>query len=154
MPLAELFGAFSLAKHMAASTLQEIIGRHLPTARILGGDMNLKISRRETHAIVLVAADDLPSDLRALDGSLQLADITGDNSCPPLVVLDLAAVKFIDSAGIGWLIMVSRHVQREGGKLRLANLTASVRKVLEIMRLDQILPHFPSVDAALFATPA
>ena len=56
------------------------------------------------------------------------------------VVVDLAAVSFIDSQGINALLRVYRDCGIEDGRLVLRSPQAQARKVFEITGLDKIIP--------------
>ena len=70
----------------------------------------------------------------------------------PDVIVDLAAVTSIDSAGIRALVRAHTTAQRLGGSLRLAAVPAAVQRVLEASRLASIFETYSSVDAARLAT--
>lgn len=70
---------------------------------------------------------------------------------PPLLVVDLSAVSYIDSSGLAVLIEGMQNVEAYGGKFYLAGLQENVRPIFEIARLDQVFIIFPHVDAALAA---
>lgn len=55
------------------------------------------------------------------------------------IVFDLAAVSYVDSAGLGQLVRCQVAVSRREGRLRLRNLDDRVRQLLAITRL---LPIF------------
>lgn len=65
------------------------------------------------------------------------------------IVVDLADVTYIDSAGIGVLIARYLGVRRRGGDMRLANLTARSHRVMTITHLMTVFEPFESVDAAV-----
>lgn len=54
--------------------------------------------------------------------------------------LDFARTSYMDSAGIGMLISLQKHVRERGGTLRLANLNAELRALFELTRLDALFP--------------
>ncbi len=54
----------------------------------------------------------------------------------PLVVLDLAQVTSIDSAGMQLLVGAKRHARALGNQLRLINHSAQLREVLAICGLS------------------
>jgi anti-anti-sigma factor len=58
---------------------------------------------------------------------------------PDLVVVDLSGCPFIDAAGISLLLDVHRRVWMYDGSVVLRSPTATVRRVLEITRVDRIL---------------
>jgi anti-sigma B factor antagonist len=54
------------------------------------------------------------------------------------MVMNFANVGFMSSAVLGLLVRVHKRVTERGGRIRLANLDPSLRKVFEITRLTQI----------------
>lgn len=67
------------------------------------------------------------------------------------LVVDLAGVTAIDSAGIRALVRGHTSAQRAGGTLRLAAARPAVSKVLEVSHLANIFESYESVDAARVA---
>ncbi len=65
------------------------------------------------------------------------------------VVLDLAAVSFVDSAGIACIVRLSRRLNDGGRELRLAGPSNSVSTVLELVRLHRMVEVYPSVGEAV-----
>ena len=59
---------------------------------------------------------------------------------PKRVVFDFNSVTFMDSAGIGFIIGRYKFVTMLGGKLELANLTQSVRKIFEMSGILKLIP--------------
>ena len=54
------------------------------------------------------------------------------------VVVDLTGVEFIDSAGVGVLVGLFKRARIRGGRATFCGLSAGVRSVIEIIRLDRI----------------
>ena len=67
------------------------------------------------------------------------------------VIVDLAGVASIDSAGIRALVRGHTTSQRLGGSLRLASVQPAVLRVLDASRLGSIFETYSSVDAARLA---
>jgi len=60
------------------------------------------------------------------------------------ISLDLAAVRFVDSAGLGVLVGALRKLEdRNGGRLRVDNVQDGVRKVFEITGLGPMFGLAP-----------
>ena len=66
------------------------------------------------------------------------------------IVVDLEAVGFIDSSGLGAFVSAFKAIKtrEDDGDLRLANLQPPVVELLEIIRLNRVFTAYPSVDAA------
>ena len=57
----------------------------------------------------------------------------------PVLLLDLSELEFIDSSGLRELVVASRRQQELGGRVELHAPSDPIRRVLEIVGLDQIL---------------
>lgn len=71
-----------------------------------------------------------------------------------VVVLDMHAVTFMDSAALGALVSVFKQLRAVDGRLLVCGLQPSPRQVLAITGLDRVLPLLVSVDEALTALDA
>lgn len=67
---------------------------------------------------------------------------------PDIVVLNLSAVDFVDSSGLG-AIVASMKTMGPGRSLALAGLTPTVEKVFRLTRMDSVFAMYPTLDAAL-----
>jgi len=64
------------------------------------------------------------------------------------ILLDLGAVPYLDSTGLGALVSAMRRVRAVGGDIRVCALQPDVRSVLEITRLTKIITvHGSRADA-------
>jgi anti-sigma B factor antagonist len=64
------------------------------------------------------------------------------------VGLDLGAVSFMDSSGLGAIVACFKGLGR-GRSLVVFNVRPAVRKVFELTRIDRVLPVVESLDEAL-----
>ncbi|MEQ8850486.1 MAG: STAS domain-containing protein [Phycisphaerales bacterium] len=55
------------------------------------------------------------------------------------IVMDLAHVQMLASAGIGSLIQLHQSCQRAGGKLVLCNIDDNIRMMLGVAKMDRLL---------------
>ena len=67
---------------------------------------------------------------------------------PKTVILDLSAVGFIDSSGLGAIVASMKHMGQDR-TLALAGLTPTVDKVFRLTRMDSVFSLFATVDGAL-----
>jgi anti-sigma B factor antagonist len=65
------------------------------------------------------------------------------------IILNLAAVDYLDSAGLGKLISAYTSLRKEGGELKLLNLTKNVEDVLVITKLVTVFEVFEDEAAAI-----
>jgi len=65
------------------------------------------------------------------------------------VLIDLSRVSRIDSTGLGVLMNCYCHAVKNAGALKLLNPDAPVRRVLNITKIDSVLPMFEDEAAAI-----
>jgi len=65
------------------------------------------------------------------------------------ILLNLEAVPYIDSAGLGEVVRTYTTVSRQGGQLKLVNLTKRITDLLSITKLLTVFETFESEDEAL-----
>jgi anti-sigma B factor antagonist len=65
------------------------------------------------------------------------------------IVLNLAEVMYVDSSGLGELVHALTSVRRGGGQLKLSNLQALTRDLIQITRLYTVFEAFPDDDSAV-----
>lgn len=65
------------------------------------------------------------------------------------VVLNLEAVPYMDSAGLGELVRTYTTVSRQGGQLKLLKLTKRIRDLLSITKLLAVFETFDSEQEAI-----
>ena len=60
------------------------------------------------------------------------------------IILNLAAVPYIDSAGLGEVVRTYTTVSRQGGSLKLLNLT---KRITDLLSITKLLTVFETYDA-------
>lgn len=81
-------------------------------------------------------------------------DWVQENPAVNLIVLDMHALDFIDSAGMGLLVSILKKMSSVGGDVVLAAVPAPVRILFEVTRLHRVFRVFTDVDAALADVPS
>ena len=69
------------------------------------------------------------------------------------VIADMTATTFCDSSGIAMLVRAHKRAAANGTELRLVVGSAAVRRALTLVRLDDLLPIYPSLSQALARPP-
>lgn len=65
------------------------------------------------------------------------------------LILNLEGVPYIDSAGLGEIVRTYTTVSRQGGKLKLLNLTKRITDLLSITKLLTVFETFDSEQEAV-----
>jgi anti-sigma B factor antagonist len=103
----------------------------------------LIISEERTGAI-------LPVSVLTLRGTIETTNASGleetlnrivDEKCYRIVV-DLAGVTYISSAGWGIFISEIKRIRRNGGDIKLASMAPEVREVFDLLEFNSILKPF------------
>jgi len=67
------------------------------------------------------------------------------------LVVDMSQTQFCDTAGIHALVSAHKQAQAEQGELRLVLTTPIILRIFAITGLDDVIPHFGSLEEALTA---
>lgn len=67
------------------------------------------------------------------------------------VILDLAAVGFIDSTAIGVVVGAINRLRESGGSLAVVSDEPNVRRIFDVVGLDDLTPLHSSRDDAISA---
>ncbi|HEU4934194.1 MAG TPA: STAS domain-containing protein, partial [Pyrinomonadaceae bacterium] len=65
------------------------------------------------------------------------------------ILLNLAGVSYVDSSGIGELVSSYTAINKEGGQLKLLNLTQKIQDLLTITKLLTVFDTYESEAEAL-----
>jgi len=71
---------------------------------------------------------------------------------PERFILDMSAVDFLDSSGLGAVVAAMKQVGA-GKTFELAELTPAVKKVFALTRMDTVFRIHPNAQAALETEP-
>lgn len=106
----------------------------------------IKNVRRQGKAIVLELAGeiDMHHSMELRDKFMELLQ-----DKPPVLVVSLAHVEFMDSSGVATLVGALKLCRRIGCRLKLAGLTERVRNVFEICRLESVFQLYDNEAEAL-----
>jgi anti-sigma B factor antagonist len=70
------------------------------------------------------------------------------------VIVDLSRTEYVDSAGLGTLVLLNKEARAAGGCLVLAGLSEHVRDLLRLVRLDEVFTIAATVEDATRAATA
>jgi|SRR5882762_11700759 anti-sigma B factor antagonist len=110
--------------------------------------MSLKSSTRQVDGITVL---DLSGRITLGEGSVVLRDVIREilGKGEKKILLNLGDVTYIDSSGIGELVSAFTAVRKEGGELKLLNLTKKVHDLLQITKLYTVFDVKDDETAAI-----
>ncbi|HSB29929.1 MAG TPA: STAS domain-containing protein [Pyrinomonadaceae bacterium] len=108
----------------------------------------LEVNERQAGDVTIL---DMSGAVRIGEGSIALRDaIRGlADSGKKKILLNLAGVNYVDSSGIGELIANYTTVSRQGGQLKLLNLTDRIQNLLVITKLLTVFDAYEDEGEAL-----
>ncbi|MCU1354188.1 MAG: anti-sigma factor antagonist [Acidimicrobiales bacterium] len=81
----------------------------------------------------------------------QFREALGEQTSAPRLVIDLSAVPFMDSAGLGALIGGIRRAREQGGEVAVACSRPTLTRLLHTTGFDRIVPVVETIEAAAAA---
>jgi anti-sigma B factor antagonist len=110
--------------------------------------MNMTTSTRQVGGVTIV---DINGRIVLGEESAALRDLVGDllSKGQKQILFNLGDVNYIDSAGLGYLVSAFSSVRKQGGELKLLNLTSKVHDVLQITRLYTVFDVLDNEAAAV-----
>ena len=109
---------------------------------------DITISERQAGDVTVL---DLDGKVTIGEGSVALRNairrLLGEGKSK--ILLNLGGVGYIDSSGIGELVSSYTAVNKEGGTLKLLNLTQKIQDLLAITKLLTVFDVFEEEGAAL-----
>ena len=111
----------------------------------MGGSRDLAHSRARPVVVVTMPAEIDVTNADRIGGELSMAIADGAG----IVVADMTGTTFCNSSGISMLVLGHRQAAAKGAELRLAVSAAAVLRALKLVRMDSLLPIYPSLNAAL-----
>jgi anti-anti-sigma factor len=116
-----------------------------------GGFMSfsLQLISQENSGLAIVAAEgEATAHEFPTSNSIHFDNLLGTSWDCAFIALDMDRVNYIDSAAIGWLLSCHKALRAGGGKLALYALQPQVRQILEILRIDRVIPISHNLEAA------
>lgn len=108
----------------------------------------LDVKERQAGDVTIL---DMSGEVRIGEGSIALRDairrISGEGK--KKLLLNLGGVNYVDSSGIGELIANYTTVSRQGGQLKLLNLTDRIQNLLVITKLLTVFDVYEDEPTAL-----
>lgn len=110
--------------------------------------MALKISNREADGVSIMALAGrvvLGEESNALREGVKSLLAEGKKK----IVLNMADVTYIDSAGLGTLVASHHSARSQGASLKLSNLGSKFQEILQVTKLLTVFDTYDSETAAV-----
>lgn len=108
-------------------------------------DLGIDLTEREGCSVLAVSGEVDVATVPRLREQLHSLVAQGDRC----IVVDLDAVDFLDSTGLGVLVGALKRVRSSGGDLQLICNQPRIRKVFEVTGLTKVFAIHDSVEAAV-----
>ena len=108
-------------------------------------DLNISVESLKRVDLVTVSGRVDSSNAPSLDSELKTVMNNGRHN----IVLELSGVNYMSSAGLRAVVSALRECKRQGGDVRLANVSARVDEVLSLAGLNSIFQIFDDDTAAV-----
>ncbi len=108
----------------------------------------MKLSTRDEGDVKII---DVHGDIMIGQGDKLLRDVVHGllSQGHKNILINLAKVPYMDSAGIGEIIRCHTSATKQGATVKLLKLTKKIKEVLTITRLITVLDHFDDEDEAI-----
>jgi anti-sigma B factor antagonist len=108
----------------------------------------MQITERSVGDVMVL---DIKGKITLGEGDEQLKDKVNSlvNQGQRKMILNLAGVPYLDSAGLGEVVRAYTTVSRQGGSLKLLNLTKRITDLLSITKLLTVFETFDSESDAV-----
>lgn len=67
------------------------------------------------------------------------------------IVFNMSHLRFVDSSGLGSMMLCLRRLSASGGNLKLCGLSKSVQALFELVRMNRVFDIYPTVEEAVQA---
>ncbi|MHC4855462.1 MAG: STAS domain-containing protein [Planctomycetota bacterium] len=104
--------------------------------------LKMTSTQKNAYTVSFTLSGQLDSETApTLDQQIQKALVKGAS-----VILDMAGLEMITSAGVGVVMKTQTSVAKRGGELMMLNMQPQIKKVFEIVRLLPTLKVFENAE--------
>ena len=108
--------------------------------------MKFSIDKQEKYTIVKPEFEKIDS---TVSPELKTEFITLNAEGSKHIILDLSAVKYVDSSGLSSILVANRLCGQKNGALVLSGVQSHVLKLITISQLETVLNILPTVEEAI-----
>ena len=81
-------------------------------------------------------------------GETEKLEAAVDKLIAQSVVLDIAALDYMDSSGVGMLVACLTKIKKAGGEMKVAGANPRIRRIFSMTGVEALIPLFDTVVAA------
>ncbi len=107
----------------------------------------ITLRQEEGVVVATILGGSFQDEKKILATLKRLGDVI-DSHKKVRLVLDMASVEYLSSAGLGRLVALLKKTLAGGGIMHLAGVRAEIHELFEVMRLTQIFRLYPDVEQA------
>jgi anti-sigma B factor antagonist len=111
--------------------------------------MQLVPTSEDDTAICIACQGDISQSRFPSNVNNPLEDLLGPDCYNRQVLLDFSQAGFIDSSGVGWLMVCHKRFLAGGGQLILHSIPPLISQVLQMLRLNTLFTIKPDRATAL-----
>lgn len=109
--------------------------------------MNFSVNVRQADGVSLVEVTGRLTSFESRAFQQMIRDLLKQGQTN--IVLNLTALEYLDSSGIGELVRSYLAVVKNGGAMKVVGLAPRVEEILRVTQLYQVFPEFPDEASAL-----
>ncbi len=100
--------------------------------------MQLQLDSDDGDLVRISASGRITQAELASEGDL-ITQMVGDNIYSRPLLLNLEGTDFLDSSGVGWLLVCHKRFREGGGVLVIHTVPPLIAKTLQVLRMDLVL---------------
>jgi anti-anti-sigma factor len=106
-----------------------------------------ELQRMGQHGVVTVPAEVDVTNI----GEVRQALLSAASQDVPVLIIDMSGTTFCDSAGVQ--VIIDTYNRVTAARIRLRLVATAVMRVLTLTGVDQLMPIYPTLEAALAGAP-
>jgi anti-anti-sigma factor len=107
----------------------------------------MELNRDEEQGVVVIRASGRLDELAAQETEKTLAAVLRES--PEKMLVDMSGVEYVSSSGLRVLLMLSKAMKKQGGRLVLCGLSPFVAEVFEISSFNRMFEIRDTAETAM-----
>lgn len=129
----------------AAGPAAAVVAAAAPVA----SEMNIRLLSIEREGVIrLATSGTITAHNFDPSGRNPLERILGQTWSTMRVAVDMSQTSYVDSSAVGWLIATAKAFKTGGGRVVLYDVPPGVRQMLDLLKVDRLVPLADTVAGA------